>query len=107
MKPHQDSAICQTIMSAEAHEQLVRQYTAVGTDPAVAGEVVDVAFHAAREGYDRLVYATAVASVPGATLMLAVQLLGHVLRETSDAGLRVLAGMGADVSETVVRTHRP
>lgn len=103
MKPHQKSHICQVILSDDARKQLLAQYVASGADAAAAAEIIDVAFHAAREAYDRVVEVSAASSMRGATLVLAVELAECIMAETGKAGRKFIEARGGQLTDTTVR----
>lgn len=98
-----DSDILNQVLSDACRKALIDGHMQAGADRRTATEIVDVAFHASRESYRRVVEATAVASMPGATLVCASQLLALVFEMTSQAASQILKAMGAQVSTTSFR----
>jgi len=98
-----DSGILNQVLSDACRKALIEGRMQAGADRQTATEIVDVAFHASRESYRRVVEVTAVASMPGATLVCASQLLALVFEATSQAAAQILKAMGAQVSTASFR----
>lgn len=96
-----DSGILNQVLSDACRKALIEGHMQAGADRQT--EIVDVAFHASRESYRRVVEATAVASMPGATLVCASQLLALVFEATSQAAAQILKAMGVQVSTASFR----
>ena len=98
-----DSGILNQVLSDACRKALIEGHMQAGADRQTATEIVDVAFHASRESYRRVVEATAVASIPGAAMVCASQLLALVFEATSKATAQILEAMGAQVSTVSFR----
>lgn len=98
-----NSGILNQVLSDACRKALIDGHMQAGADRQTATEIVDAAFHAVRESYRQVVEATAVASMPGVTLVCASQLLALVFEATSQAAAQILMAMGAQVSTASFR----
>lgn len=90
-----ESAIVNDVLCPRLRRELVAKHVEIGAPRAEAEEIVDIAFHAARKGYNSLIETALVSDSSASVVALSAQLLTVILQATTETLRVVLAECGA------------